>query len=198
MMVGITLNAEQIRQAPADVRQWIERQVVASLGLQMVTANEKPHAEHLASCSAGEVAAILSEIEGVLPAVNVFFEFGRPGVMVPQSRVEAYRLLDIAHHVRLPDVAAVLSCIDLINRALARACGDETASFCGFDRDGHCFIATETQQNILRLWQAVIANQQLANGGPGEPAASNGADPIGAAGPTAPVDRNIQQGQPVA
>ncbi|MFZ2156148.1 MAG: hypothetical protein WAV72_08525 [Bradyrhizobium sp.] len=33
-MVGITLSSEQIRTAPAEVRRWIEREVMTSLGLQ--------------------------------------------------------------------------------------------------------------------------------------------------------------------
>src|SRR6266568_8114341 len=70
MMIGITLNSEQIRQAPPDVRQWIEREVIASLGLQIRPAADKPHGEHLASCNAEELAAILAQIQGVLPAVN--------------------------------------------------------------------------------------------------------------------------------
>ncbi|SIO24394.1 hypothetical protein SAMN05443247_03091 [Bradyrhizobium erythrophlei] len=40
-MIGITLTTDQIRTAPADVRQWIEHQVIASLGL----AAETPAAE---------------------------------------------------------------------------------------------------------------------------------------------------------
>ena len=32
-MIGITLSSEQIRAAPADVRRWIEREVMTSLGL---------------------------------------------------------------------------------------------------------------------------------------------------------------------
>jgi hypothetical protein len=165
-MVGITLNSEQIRQAPPIVRQWIEREVITSLGLQIRPAADKPQSEHLASCSADEVAAILAQIHGVLPAVNVFFEFGRQGAVVPQSRVEAFRLLDIAHHTRLQNVPQVIACLNIINEALGNVRGDASASFCGFDRDGHCFIALETQQNILHLWQSLIANQQLASGGP--------------------------------
>jgi hypothetical protein len=36
-MIGITLTTDQIRAAPADVRQWIEHQVIASLGLAAET-----------------------------------------------------------------------------------------------------------------------------------------------------------------
>ncbi len=161
-MIGITLSSEQIRTAPPEVRQWIEREVMTSLGQPSHPAESgKPHSEHLAACSEAEVAAILSQIQGVLPAVNVFFEFGRQGAIFGQPRIEAFRLLDIAHHTRLANVAQVVACLDIINQAFSRVCGDATAKFCGFDREGHCFIAMETQQNILRLWQKVIASQQL-------------------------------------
>jgi hypothetical protein len=32
-MVGITLSPEQIQQAPAEVRRWIEQQISSALGL---------------------------------------------------------------------------------------------------------------------------------------------------------------------
>ncbi len=54
-----------------------------------------------------------------------------------------------------------IACLDIINQAFSNACGDVTARFCALDREGHCFIALETQQNILRLWHKVIARHQL-------------------------------------
>jgi hypothetical protein len=190
-MVGITLTSEQVRQAPPVVRQWIEREVITSLGLQVRPAVAEPQSEHLAACSADEVAAILAQIQGVLPAVSVFFEFGRQGAVVPQSRVEAFRLLDIAHHARLQNVAQVIACLNLINEALERVRGDARASFCGFDRDGHCFIALETQQNILHLWQTMIANQQFTPGGPDDlPRPSTAADNPAAVPSASIMDRN--------
>ncbi len=161
-MIGITLSSEQIRTAPAEVRRWIEREVMTSLGQQPRPADGKPHGEHLAVCSEQLAAAILAQIQGVLPAVNVFFELGRQGAIFGQPNIEAFRLLDIAHHARLPDVTQVVACLDIINQAFSNACGDATAKFCGFDREGHCFIALETQQNILRLWHKVIASHELA------------------------------------
>jgi hypothetical protein len=191
MMIGITLNSEQIRQAPPSVREWIEREVIVSLGLQIRPAADKPQGEHLASCNAEEVVAVLTQIKGVLPAVNVFFEFGRQGSVIPQSRVEAFRLIDIAHHTRLPNVEQVIACIDIINQALGRVRDDPTATFCGFDREGHCFIALETQQSILRLWQTVIANQQLASGGQRDfPQLLDGNPAAAVASATGEPDRN--------
>jgi len=66
-MIGITLSSEQIRNAPADVRRWIEREVMMSIGQQALSADDegKPHGEHLATCSEEQVAAILSQIQGV-------------------------------------------------------------------------------------------------------------------------------------
>ncbi len=176
-MIGITLSSEQIRSAPAEVRRWIEREVMTSFGQQAVPADDgKPHAEHLAACSEAQAAAILAQIQGVLPAVNVFFEFGRQGAIFGQPDIEAFRLLDIAHHTRLPDVTQVVACLDIINQAFSRVCGDASAKFCGFDREGHCFIALETQQNILRLWQKVIASQQPALDGQQRPASASEPD----------------------
>lgn len=160
-MIGITLTTEQIRAAPPDVRRWIEREVMASFG-QPSQPKEEPHGEHLAVCSDKEAEAVLAQIQGVLPVVNVFFELGRQGAIFGQPNIEAFRLLDIAHHTRLPDANQVVACLDIINQAFSNACGDVTARFCALDREGHCFIALETQQNILRLWQKMIARQQLS------------------------------------
>ena len=41
-MIGITLTTDQIRTAPADVRQWIEHQVIVSLGLAAETPAPAP------------------------------------------------------------------------------------------------------------------------------------------------------------
>ena len=68
-MIGITLTSDQIRGAPREVRQWIEREVIAALGLSPVLAAAassppKPPAEtaHLVASSMKEAAAVLSQI----------------------------------------------------------------------------------------------------------------------------------------
>jgi hypothetical protein len=84
-----------------------------------------------------------------------------------------------------------MACLDLINQAFSRACGDVTAKFCGFDREGHCFIAAETQQNILRLWQKVIASQQFVREGEQERAA-----PRVPGGPVSSADPETEAARP--
>ena len=70
-MVGVTLSPEQIRNAPPEVRRWLEQELLASLGLQQ--PETEAGAPQLAPCSEEEAAAILSLIQGMLPVVNVFF-----------------------------------------------------------------------------------------------------------------------------
>ena len=131
-MIGITLSSEQIRNAPAEVRRWIEHEVMTSFGQQPEPADDsKRHGEHLAACSEDELTAILSQIEGVLPAVNVLFELGRQGAIFGPSNIEAFRLLDIAHHTRLANVSQVVACLDIVNQAFSRVCGVRPRSSAG-------------------------------------------------------------------
>ncbi len=165
-MIGITLTTDQIRNAPPQVRQWIEHQVIASLGLAAETpADAGPsHAAHLVACTEEEAAAVLAEIRGLMPAFNVFFEFARPGISYGQPPVMAFRLIDMLYHTRLQDIGQVVECLEAINGALARIRRDPSALFCGFDNQGHCLIAPETQRSVAALWQTVLASQRAAGG----------------------------------
>ncbi|CCE08054.1 conserved hypothetical protein [Bradyrhizobium sp. STM 3843] len=161
-MIGITLSTDQIRNAPPEVRRWIEHQVLAGLGLA-ADAPPQPtlpvQGAHLVALSAEDAGRILAQIEGMLPAVNVFFEFARPGVALGQPPVMMVRLIDILHHTRLQNIGQVMGCLELINRALIEIRRDPSARFCGFDNEGHCLIAPETQRAIASVWQTVIAQQ---------------------------------------
>lgn len=167
-MIGITLTTDQIRNAPNEVRQWIGREVSAALGFSSSTAPaptpsaEPLRAAHLVACSMQDTTATLSQIQGMWPAVNVFFEFGRPTVSFGQPPLMAYRLIDILHHTKLEDAEQVMECLEAINQALARIRHDPSAQFCSFDSEGHCFIAPETQASIAQLWRNMIAAHQAA------------------------------------
>jgi hypothetical protein len=164
-MIGITLTTDQIRNAPADVRRWIEHEVIASLGIAADAPPAKAlptQAAHLVGCGAEEAATVLSHIQGMMAAVNVFFEFGRPGISFGQPAVMSFRLIDILHHTRLENIEQVMVCLNLINQALSQVRRDPSARFCGFDNEGHCLIAPQTQASIAALWQNLIASQQPA------------------------------------
>ena len=172
-MLGITLTIEQIRNAPPPVRQWIEKEVTAALGLSesplAPAATVEPSRQaHMVSCSVEDAAAILTKIETVLPAVNVFFEFGRPAISYGHPPVMAFRLLDMMYHARLDDVGQVVACLQMIDEALASLRNDSSARFCSFDNEGHCFIPAQTHESIAALWQKIAARQQkLAPSGDG-------------------------------
>lgn len=171
-MIGITLSADQIRNAPREVRQWIEQEVAAGLGLAAPrpVAPPPPQASHLVACSVEEAEAILTRIEGVLPAVNVLFEFGRPVVSYGQPPLMAFRLLDVMYHTRLQNIDQVLGCLQLINQALIDARRDPAARFCDLDDAGHCLVPAQTQQSIAALWQKMSTGGQPAEAAPAAPA----------------------------
>ena len=161
-MIGITLSTDQIRNAPPQVRQWIEHEVIASLGLaaDAPAVAEHPQAAHLDACTTENAAAVLAQIKGMMPAFNVFFEFARPGISYGQPPVMAFRLIDILYHTRLQDIGQVVECLEAINQALAHVRRDPSARFCGFDNQGHCLIAPETQHSVAALWQQILASHQ--------------------------------------
>ena len=133
-MIGITLTTDQIRSAPIEVRQWIEHEVIAALDLAAPAAPSlKPvQTAHLVACSMQEAAAVLSQIGGMGPAVNVFFEFARPTISFGTPPVMSLRLIDILHHTKLESIEQVMESLEAINRALARVRHDVSAKFCGF------------------------------------------------------------------
>jgi hypothetical protein len=161
-MIGITLTIDQIRNAPPPVRQWIEKEVTAALGLSPPQAAPTAAAQEtrLVACSAQDAEAIFAQIQNVLPAVNIFFEFGRPTISYGHPPVMIYRLLDLMYHARLHDVGQVVACLQMIDEALANVRHDAAARFCGFDNEGHCFILSQTQESIAALWKTIASRQQ--------------------------------------
>jgi hypothetical protein len=160
-MISITISADQIQGAPADVRRWIEGEVRVALGLQGPTASAQQGGEGLAVCSAEEVAAILATIRSVVPAVNVFFELGHQGVSCGQGELEAYRLTDLLQRTRLRTVDQVVMCLDMINEALQHIRRLPKVSLYGLDDHGHCFVAAETRQSIGNLWKQLVDSDRM-------------------------------------
>jgi hypothetical protein len=53
-----------------------------------------------------------------------------------------------------------MTCLEMINQALTVVRKDPSARFCGFDNEGHCLIAPQTQASIAALWQDMMERQQ--------------------------------------
>ena len=161
-MVGIALTPEQIRNAPPDVRRWLEQELLQTFGLrpsQPDAPESQPHHEHLVACSVDEAASILRLIQGMLPVVNVFFEFGRYAANLPDEGLAAFRLTDMLHHTRLQNLDQIINCLRIINEAVQQVRSDPDATLYALDQYGDCYVAAQTQQSILRLWLQVVGGQ---------------------------------------
>lgn len=167
-MVGITLTPEQIRAAPPEVRRWLEHELAVSLGLNPPALPiTHPSSPHIAACTPEEAAQVLSLIQGMLPAVQVFFELGREGAG-PGEGIAAFRLADIMRHTRLEVPDKVLACLEVLDQAVQRVRNDPSATFHAVDERGYCLVAAQTQRSIRAIWQQLVAQRELVR-----PAASN-------------------------
>jgi hypothetical protein len=162
-MVGITLSPERIRNAPREVRQWLEQEVLASFGWQLPAA--RPSSAAPVACSVDEVSRILASIRETIPVVNVFFELGHAGVGEAAGGLVAFRMADICRHARLQDLRQVEACLQIINEALCRVRNDAAAVFYGLDDRGYCFIAEQTQHSIAALWTELAASREPGDAG---------------------------------
>lgn len=156
-MVGITLSPEQIRSAPREVRQWLERQLAASLGLRPEPDPARDETPRLIALNRAEAADIFGLIKDTVPVVSVFFELGRTGESFPEDGLEAHSLAEMMRHTRLATAEQLVACLQLINAAAQRVCQETDAELCLIDRRGYCLITTETQHSIFGLWQHIIA-----------------------------------------
>jgi len=161
-MVGITLSPEQIRQAPSDVRRWLEQQIASALGLYGAEPTLQAPTRHLVGCNLEEARAILSQIQGILPAVAVFFELGREPVTATTQGLRALWLDDMLRHAHLQAPEQIVACLKAIDEALQRIRGEPAAALTVLDGAGRCLVADTTAQSIATLWGEVVAAHDLA------------------------------------
>lgn len=157
-MTGITLDVEQIRNAPAPVRQWIEQQVSDALELGHA-ADAVSLPPHLKTCTQTQAAAVLDRIRNLPSVVVVFSEFGRPGICYGKPPIMVFRLIDLQRLAELETITRLLECLGLINKAFAEVCDDPAARFCDFDNLGHCLILPDTHSSVAVLWEEMVASK---------------------------------------
>ncbi|WP_156922088.1 hypothetical protein [Azorhizobium doebereinerae] len=181
-MVGITLSPEQVRSAPPEVRQWLQKEIAASFGLPAAAAVPEPAPEHLVPCTVEDAAAIYGVISGMLPVATVFFELGREvGPAGPQG-IAAHALADMLRHSRLPGVEQLAGCLSLINDVFRRVRHDPAATLFALDPRGYCLVPELTQRSILHVWNDVVAAHTAGEGtGPEMGPGTGQARPHGAA-----------------
>lgn len=171
-MIGLTLSPEQIQQAPPEVRRWLEQQIASTFGLYRPEPVLRAPEPHLVACNAEEARAVLSLIQGALPAVGVFFELGREPAAAAAQGLRALRLDEMLRHSRLQSPAQLAECLQAIDEAVQRVRGEPGATLTALDGAGHCLVAEATCRSIVGLWQEIVGTSGLA-----------GADAAPAAGP---------------
>jgi len=160
-MIGITLTAEQVRAAPAEVRRWLEHEVALAFGLAPDHPAPEDVAARLIGCNPDEAATMLELVQGMLPVVNVFFELGREAAGTPVHGMRAFRLADMMRQARLSTPEQVIECLDVLTAALRRVRGDNDALFYLLDDRGHCLVAEPTMRSVLHVWQGIVAQRAL-------------------------------------
>ncbi|CDX56157.1 conserved hypothetical protein [Mesorhizobium plurifarium] len=193
-MVGITLNPEQIRTAPPEVRQWLENEIAHSLGLGPAPQPKPLDTPHLAACNQQEAQAIYASIRGMLPVVSVFFELGRNGTSITGQSLEAFRLSDMLRNARLPDERHLAGCLEVIDRAFHLAHSDDHAVLSILDPRGYCIVAEATRQSVHAVWMQEMAAQQFLDGAMASDAPIPQTDTFSTSGTLPP--RSIHLGQP--
>jgi hypothetical protein len=154
-MVDITLSSDRLRNAPIEVRRWIENELADSLDMHTSTLPPTHHAQ-LVTCSAEEVGQIFDFVQGMPPVVNVLLELGRAtGSRLPRD-VMMTSLHEIATRAHLQAAPQVTACLRIVNEALQQLRGDGDALLCAVDDEERCYVASETQAHIQEIWQAIV------------------------------------------
>jgi len=161
-MVGITLSPEQIQEAPPEVRRWLEQQISGTLGFYRAEPTFQTPSRHLVGCNLEEARAILSFMQGFLPAVSVFFELGREPVAASAQGVRALWLDDMLRHTHLQAREQIAACLEAINEALQRVRAEPGAALTALDGAGHCLVAHATAQSVQALWREIVSAHDLA------------------------------------
>src|SRR5271167_5102702 len=168
-MTSFTFSIEQVRSAPAEVRRWIEHEVMTAVAALNRSEHDpsQVHEAALAACMPQEATQLFEMIKGNFLLSQVFFELARdmsnsqgPAPLHPLS------VADIIRHTRLADGDRLVDCFNASNRAFQTIRNDPEATLFGFDQQGHVFIHQTTHDSIRQLWQHLFAAYAPMAGGP--------------------------------
>ena len=168
-MTSFTFSIEQVRSAPAEVRRWIEHEVMTAVAALNRSEHDpsQVHEAALAACMPQEATQLFEMIKGNFLLSQVFFELARdmsnsqgPAPLHPLS------VADIIRHTRLADGDRLVDCFTAINRAFQTIRNDPEATLFGFDQQGHVFIHQTTHDSIRQLWEQLYAAHAPMAGGP--------------------------------
>jgi len=163
-MVSFTFSAEQIKSAPAEVRRWMEAEIVKALAGTSV-AGEAPLPDSpedlqraLAAGTAQEMHETFNRIANNSIVARVYFELARePGSKTRGMPFHVVGFVDIMRHLQFGEAQQVLTCLDAINQAFQQVRRDPQASLFALDEAGHIFLHELTYHAIRQVWQQLVA-----------------------------------------
>lgn len=163
-MMSFTFSAEQIKSAPADVRRWMEAEIVKALAGTTV-AGDAPLPDSpedlqraLAAGTAQEMHETFNRIASNSIVARVFFELARePGSKTRGMPFHVVDFVDVMRHLQFAEAQQVLACLDAINQAFQQARRDPQASLFALDEAGHIFLHELTFHAIRQVWQQLVA-----------------------------------------
>ena len=119
-MTSFTFSIEQVRSATAEVRRWIEHEVMTAVAALSRSEHDpsQVHAAALADCTPQEAAQVFEMIKGNFLLSQVFFELARdmPNGHGPVP-FHPLSVADILRHTRLADGDRLVDCYSAINQA---------------------------------------------------------------------------------
>lgn len=162
-MTSFTFTAEQLRDAPAEVRRWAENEIARALAPMVERRPAPAAAAALAACTFEEAAQIFELIKGDFLLSQVFFELARDSLRTPSgTALHALEIGDIIRHTRLSDGDRLVDYLSALNAVFQRVRNDAEATLFGFDAAGHVFIHETTHHSIRRVWEALHAEEPSA------------------------------------
>jgi hypothetical protein len=156
-MISFAFTSDDLKTAPAEVRQWVLAHVEADLAALAAVAPPTPaHAPTLAACTPEEAVRLFELLNGDFPTTRVLIELARETPFGEATApYHAISLGNLMRHTRLED-SALISCLNTINRAFQQVRRDPEATLFGFDQANHVYIHQETRRSIHNLWQELV------------------------------------------
>lgn len=157
-MIDFVIRAEDLRNAPPVVREWVRALVRAELALEPEEGPAREEPAGLAALTPTEAGQILEFIRSDYLTSQVFFELGRDAAHLPGEPAGLHRIAiaDILRHTRLGDADHLGTCLDRINEAFRTLHEDPGATLFAFDRKGGLYVHDTTRRSIKALWQAIV------------------------------------------
>jgi hypothetical protein len=174
-MAGLMLTAEQIRNAPPDVRKWLGSLVDAEFLLNG-HADHNAHSDgSLSACTLQDAIAVFARIRNHFLTAQVMLELGRytPAIADSSREVVGIPLADIVRRAGLDDPRQLISCLERITWGFRAARDNPSAQLFVFDQRGRIYFREATYQSLRKLWEnLVLGEMDLTERGAQAPASA--------------------------